>query len=153
MIGVQFRILRLNNIARPANSSPAQWQKLRLRSRNKLPIIAVRRLNGPTQPQPDPNPVPVDNEVPQGQEPIPKGAWKGTAFKMAESALTTFASIAILGSVKYLLTFFCSDVMIRSNFPPSWRIYSSTARFSSVTTFQERQQSVTFLVFSVLTDV
>jgi hypothetical protein len=27
-----------------------------------------------------------------------KSKWKGTAFKMAEAALTTFASVAILGS-------------------------------------------------------
>jgi hypothetical protein len=54
-------------------------------------------INGPSQPSPDPNPMPVDGEVPEDSPFTSKKRWQGTAFKMSEAALTTFASIAILG--------------------------------------------------------
>ena len=59
---------------------------------------------GPQMPQPP-------NEA-EGQNPKPKGSkddgkekfdWRGTSFKMIEAALTTFASVAILGFVTALL--------------------------------------------------
>ena len=68
--------------------------------KNALIALTLRRsLNGVDQTDPTPNVTPVDGAGAGGKSPraIPKGAWKGTAFKMAESALTTFASIAILG--------------------------------------------------------
>jgi hypothetical protein len=80
-------------------NSACRWRQLRLQRRFRPSLAPVRYLQGPTQPDPAPNAVPVDNEPPPEPTQIPKGAWKGTAFKMAESALTTFASIAILGYV------------------------------------------------------
>lgn len=51
---------------------------------------------GPQQPGP-----PNEAEGPEKQGPQkddkPKFNWKETTFKMAEAALTTFASVAILG--------------------------------------------------------
>lgn len=74
--------------------------------------IRRRYLQGPTQPDPDPNPLPVDQEPPSAGGSIPKGAWKSTAFKMAESALTTFASIAILGAVGYSYTIYYKSMVL-----------------------------------------
>ncbi|QDS73591.1 hypothetical protein FKW77_001467 [Venturia effusa] len=68
--------------------------------------VASRRwINGIQGPQTDPNPDPTpDDESKQegrGQEQERKTDWKGTGFKMFESAATTFASISILGLVGY----------------------------------------------------
>jgi hypothetical protein len=60
-----------------------------------------RHINGVTGPQTDPNPDPTPDD---GSDEKPSSKWKGTAFKMFESAATTFASISILGLVGYSYT-------------------------------------------------
>ncbi|KAF2183079.1 hypothetical protein K469DRAFT_711041 [Zopfia rhizophila CBS 207.26] len=62
--------------------------------------------SGPPTPGNDaPNPVDDATEEVSGEsEANPKKKWKGTAFKMFESAATTFASITILGLVGYSYT-------------------------------------------------
>jgi len=64
------------------------------------PVGPVRRwassgASVSTDPTPSPNPVDEPPEEASGDK-AKKGDWKGTAFKMAESALTTFASVTIL---------------------------------------------------------
>jgi hypothetical protein len=67
-------------------------------------VISRRWINGITGPQTDPNPDPTpdsgDGDGIGGSE-KQKADWKGTAFKMFESAATTLASISILGMVGY----------------------------------------------------
>lgn len=52
----------------------------------------------PTGPQTDPDPNPVNPDEDD------KTKWKGTAFKMFESAMTTFASVFVLGLIGYSYT-------------------------------------------------
>lgn len=54
------------------------------------------------QASPDPDPNPINEE--DGPSKRKGHDWKGTAFKMFESAMTTFASIAVLGLVGYSYT-------------------------------------------------
>jgi hypothetical protein len=54
------------------------------------------------QASPDPDPNPLNEE--DGPSKAKGRDWKGTAFKMFESAMTTFASIAVLGLVGYSYT-------------------------------------------------
>lgn len=55
----------------------------------------VTQQVGPQMPQP---PDEADGQKPEPEEPKKeKFDWRGTSFKMIEAALTTFASVAILG--------------------------------------------------------
>jgi hypothetical protein len=99
MASIKSSIRHLQVGLQNSSRTTARWRWGQVRSNPRVhPSLApIRYLQGPTQPDPAPNAVPVDHEPPPEPTQIPKGAWKGTAFKMAESALTTFASIAILG--------------------------------------------------------
>lgn len=64
-----------------------------------LAIPARRWVTGPPTPG-NANPDPVDDAAPRDDSwEGKKERWKNTAYKMSESALTTFASISILGCV------------------------------------------------------
>ncbi|MBE7182740.1 MAG: ATP-binding protein, partial [Terriglobus roseus] len=68
-------------------------------------IVPARRLN--TQaPSPDPNPNPADDGFDEAASKGQKDSWKGTAFKMFEASMTTFASISALGLVGYSYTIY-----------------------------------------------
>lgn len=65
-------------------------------------VTSRRWINGIQGPQTDPNPDPTPDDGSKQEEKEKKGTdWKGTGFKMFESAATTFASISILGLVGY----------------------------------------------------
>lgn len=98
-----------SRLLRPHSSTPFAAAATHFR---KPQFVQVRYLNGPTQPDPAPNAVPVDTEPPSEPRDIPRSAWKGTAFKMAETALTTFASIAILGAVGYSYTIYYKRLVL-----------------------------------------
>jgi hypothetical protein len=75
----------------------------------RVPTL-IRSINGITGPQTDPNPDPTPDD--NGNE-DPSSKWKGTAFKMFESAMTTFASISILGLVGYSYTVYYKRHVIK----------------------------------------
>ena len=54
---------------------------------------------GPQQPSPPDEADGPESENTKGKKEAEKFDWKMTLFKMAEAALTTFASVAILGFV------------------------------------------------------
>lgn len=66
-------------------------------------MVSRRWLNGQS-PSPDPNLNPADDGYDEAEEAFNKKKFKGTAFKMFEAAMTTFASISILGLVGYSYT-------------------------------------------------
>jgi hypothetical protein len=73
----------------------------------------VRRTISTVGPQasPDPDPNPV-NKTEDGSSKS-KYDWKGTAFKMSESALTTLASITVLGLVGYSYTRYYKHLVLQ----------------------------------------
>ncbi|KAF1983976.1 hypothetical protein K402DRAFT_456196 [Aulographum hederae CBS 113979] len=68
------------------------------------PIWSRALYNGPPLPNTDPNPVSQDEDGEGGGPKKSKTDWKGTAFKMFESAMTTLASISVLGLIGYSYT-------------------------------------------------
>jgi hypothetical protein len=49
------------------------------------------------------------------KEPEDEGSWRPTGFKMLEAALTTLASVAVLGAIGYGYTRYCMCATIGSN--------------------------------------
>jgi hypothetical protein len=86
---------------------PCRWHPQRTKfiqiRQDRVPAW-TRRINGITGPQTDPNPDPTPSD--DSAEEKPSSKWKGTAFKMFESAMTTLASISILGMVGYSYTIY-----------------------------------------------
>lgn len=66
-------------------------------------VVNQRWISGPPTPNQQ-NPSPIDDVAPESSSSSDGGGWKGTTFKMFESAVTTFASIAMLGLVGYSYT-------------------------------------------------
>ncbi|KAF2668682.1 hypothetical protein BT63DRAFT_282984 [Microthyrium microscopicum] len=112
MVVVRSGILRLYHFRPKPILFSSQWLLQHQIPVQRFSVISKTYLQGPTQPSPDPNPLPVDNELPPDSTSIPKGAWKGTAFKMAESALTTLASITILGLIGYSYTLYYKRMVL-----------------------------------------
>jgi hypothetical protein len=91
------------NLRRVPSRLHSQWPKHIQIGQNRVPSL-IRRVNGFAGPQTDPNPDPTPSDDSPDEKPSSK--WKGTAFKMFESAMTTFASISILGLVGYSYTLY-----------------------------------------------
>src|SRR5687767_9768957 len=94
--------LRHGCFIRPARALQAPL--LRHRPRFPPSVRLITGQTGPPTPGNDPpNPVDDATDAHHGESESPPrdphAKWKGTAFKMFESAMTTFASISILGMV------------------------------------------------------
>ncbi|KAF2816959.1 uncharacterized protein BDZ99DRAFT_456759, partial [Mytilinidion resinicola] len=91
----------LSRVARTRIASNSAFQPPPFVRRPTISRAHPRWVTGPPTPN-QPNPDPVDDATPDltGNN-NGRAKWKGTAFKMFESAMTTFASIAVLGLVGY----------------------------------------------------
>lgn len=95
-----------------------------IRHRQAILLTHRRHLQLPYGPQtpgpPDAGPVESEDDYPKKGSAGPNSGngqsgfdWKGTTFKMAEAALTTFASVAILGAVGYGYTRYYKHMILK----------------------------------------